>query len=172
MVERPVEIPGRGGLLVGQPENAEGAAVRQGGAGPRLKDVLRREHDAGDREALAAAVEEQGEGGAGCQPVRLGERLAHEQLAPRAGRQPAAAAQKEPVELGLAEIRQRAHDAAGGLGEAGQVKRDGHGEIGLDGGHARKRAEAFPQLVGRALERPKDLGEMMPLVILGPGTLE
>ena len=54
VVECAVEVEGGGQLLVGHPEDAVGAVVRQRGAGARFEDELGREHDAGDAEVSGA----------------------------------------------------------------------------------------------------------------------
>ena len=54
VIERAIEIEGRRQFLVGHPEDSVGAIVRQGGAGPRLEDEFRRQHDARDAECPGA----------------------------------------------------------------------------------------------------------------------
>ena len=65
VVERAVEIVGHGDGAVVHPDHAEAFVVRQGLAGARLEDELRREADAADFQGLAAAVDHGDEGVAG-----------------------------------------------------------------------------------------------------------
>ena len=171
-VERAVEIVGVGELLVGHPENAVGAVVRQGGAGARFEDVFRREHDAGEARLLEAAVDDHRDGVAGLEMVRLGEGFANEDFAATTGLQPFAGAEEEAVQLRLAKIGNGTDEAGGGLVEAGDVERDLDGDARLDGGDTGNFADAFGERERGALKSGKDVGEAVGAVVFFPRALQ
>ena len=151
VVERAVQVKGGRQFLVGHPEDAVSAVVRQGGAGARFEDELRREHNARDAKWLAATVEQHRDGIAGLQVIGIRKRLTHEHFPPTARRQPPARAQEQAVKLRRSEVRQRAHHAAGRFIERGQVEGHFHRDAGLDRGHAGEFSDAVGEGVRGAL---------------------
>ena len=172
VVEGAVEVKSRCQLLIGHPEGAIGAVVREGGAGARLENKLRGEHDADDAQLLAFAIEQDGDGIAGKQVVGGRKGLAGQDLTPVVVGEPAARAEEQAVELGGARVRQRAHHAAGRFLQRGNVERYLDGDARLDRRYAGDVGEARGERVGRPFEHGEHLREAIRLVIFRPRGFE
>ena len=123
-------------------------------------------------EFLSPPVEQHRNGVAGQEMIRLGKSLADQHLAPAAGRQPAAGAQKQPVQFGRAKVRQRPHLAAGRLVHAGNIQRGLDRDARLDGRHAGDLRDLLRQRIGRAFELHEHFGKPVRLVIFPAGGFE
>jgi hypothetical protein len=165
VVEGALHVEGGRELLLVHPQHAEAPLVRQHVPFADLVDVLRRQHDAGDREVLEPSVEDRLDRVARFQAVGVGEGLAGHHLQPRSGARRPAAAKVQVVQRRSDAGRQRDQPPDRGLGHPRHVQRHRLHDPRLHLRDPRDLRDAVGERLRCPLQVGEHLGEAVSLVV-------